>query len=114
MPAQPDRPFRRAYFAGSTGDCIHDKSIWIILAEEKLTMKIERIRAYRVVLHTTEGRYAWGKDHFVDELDSTIIRIDTDAGINGFGEICCPMASGYTPFFAAGARAGTAEVARPL
>ena len=77
-------------------------------------MKIERIRAYRVVLHTTEGRYAWGKGRFVDELDSTIIRIDTDAGINGFGEICCPMAPGYTPFFAAGARAGTAEVARPL
>jgi L-alanine-DL-glutamate epimerase-like enolase superfamily enzyme len=77
-------------------------------------MKIERIRAYRVVLHTTEGRYAWGRARFVDELDSTIIRVDTDAGISGFGEICCPMAPGYTPFFAAGARAGAAEVAPAL
>ncbi|MBS0223226.1 MAG: mandelate racemase/muconate lactonizing enzyme family protein [Proteobacteria bacterium] len=77
-------------------------------------MKIERIRAYRVVLHTIEGRYAWGKGRFVDELDSTIICVDTDAGISGFGEVCCPMAPGYTPFFAAGTRAGTAEVAPAL
>lgn len=77
-------------------------------------MKIKRIRAYRVVLHTTEGRYAWGRGRFVDELDSTIVRVDTDTGISGFGEICCPMAPGYTPFFAAGARAGTAEVAPAL
>lgn len=77
-------------------------------------MRIKRIRAYRVVLHTTEGRYAWGRGRFTDELDSTVVRIDTDGGISGFGEVCCPMAPGYTPFFAAGVRAGMKEVVPAL
>jgi L-alanine-DL-glutamate epimerase-like enolase superfamily enzyme len=77
-------------------------------------VKITRIRAYRVVLHTSEGRYAWGKGRFTDELDSTIVRIDTDEGISGYGEVCCPIAPGYTPYFAAGVRAGMSEVAPAL
>jgi L-alanine-DL-glutamate epimerase-like enolase superfamily enzyme len=70
-------------------------------------MKIIRIAAYQVMLHTTEGRYAWGRGKFTDALDSTIVRVDTDEGITGYGEVCCPVAPGYTPFFAAGVRAGT-------
>jgi cis-L-3-hydroxyproline dehydratase len=77
-------------------------------------MKISRIRAYRVVLHTTEGRYGWGKGRFTDELDSTIVRIDTDDGVTGYGEVCCPIAPGYTPSFAAGVRAGMTEVSPAL
>jgi L-alanine-DL-glutamate epimerase-like enolase superfamily enzyme len=40
--------------------------------------------------------------------------VDTDEGITGYGEVCCPVAPGYTPFFAAGVRAGTTEVADSL
>ena len=77
-------------------------------------MKITSIEVFRVVLHTVEGRYRWGNGKYTDELDSTIVRLQTDEGVLGYGEVCCPIAPGYTPFFAGGVRAGIAEVAPAL
>ena len=47
----------------------------------------------------------------VDVFDSTVVQVDTDAGVTGFGEVC-PLGPVYLPAYAAGARAGIEELAR--
>jgi L-alanine-DL-glutamate epimerase-like enolase superfamily enzyme len=76
-------------------------------------MKITRIAAYRVELPLKEGRYAWSGGKFVEVFDSTIVRVETDAGITGHGEVC-PLGPVYLPAFAGGVRAGLAELAPAL
>ena len=76
-------------------------------------MKITRIRAYQVDLPLHEGSYKWSGGNAVSVFDSTVVAIDTDAGLTGFGEIC-PLGPAYLPAYAAGARAGIAELAPQL
>ena len=76
-------------------------------------MKITKIRVHRVELPLHEGSYKWSGGNAVSVFDSTIVAIETDAGITGHGEIC-PLGSAYLPAFAAGARAGIAELAPGL
>jgi L-alanine-DL-glutamate epimerase-like enolase superfamily enzyme len=73
-------------------------------------MKITAIRAYQVDLPLKEGRYSWSNGNFVDVFDSTIIEVETDAGLKGYGE-CCPLGSVYLPAYALGVRSGLAELA---
>jgi L-alanine-DL-glutamate epimerase-like enolase superfamily enzyme len=42
-------------------------------------------------------------------FDSTIIAVETDAGITGYGEVC-PLGPFYLPAYAAGVRAGVKEL----
>ncbi|MHB1217806.1 MAG: mandelate racemase/muconate lactonizing enzyme family protein [Alphaproteobacteria bacterium] len=72
-------------------------------------MKITRIRAYGVNLPVKGGRYSWSKGKSVTQVDSTIVRIDADSGMTGWGEVC-PLGSFYLPAFAAGARTAIAEM----
>src|SRR5262245_45088797 len=72
-------------------------------------MKISRIRAYRVELPLCEGSYKWSGGRSVTVFDSTIVAVETDAGITGYGEVC-PLGPFYLPAFAAGARAGIGEL----
>ena len=76
-------------------------------------MKITKIRVHRAELPLHEGSYKWSGGNFVNVFDSTIVAVETDAGITGHGEIC-PLGSAYLPAFAAGARAGIAELAPRL
>jgi L-alanine-DL-glutamate epimerase-like enolase superfamily enzyme len=76
-------------------------------------MKITRILAYQVDLPLREGRYAWGGGKSVDVFDSTVVRLETDAGLFGHGEVC-PLGPAYLPAYAAGVRAGLAELAPEL
>lgn len=73
-------------------------------------MRIQRIRVWRVDLALTEGRYGWGGGRYVDSLDSTVVAVDSDTGITGWGEVC-PLGAAYLPAFATGARAAIAELA---
>jgi len=73
-------------------------------------MKITAIRAYQVDLPLKEGRYSWSNGNFVELFDSTVVEVETDEGITGYGE-CCPLGSAYLPAYAAGVRSGLAEVA---
>lgn len=75
-------------------------------------MKITSISAYAVELSLKEGSYSWGTQSF-PAFDSTIVVVDTDEGIEGFGEIC-PLGPGYMPSFAEGARAGMQAIAPTL
>ncbi len=76
-------------------------------------MRITKIEAYRVDLPLHEGSYKWSGGNSVEVFDSTIVAISTDAGITGFGEVC-PLGPAYLPAYAAGARAGIAELAPHL
>ena len=76
-------------------------------------MKIRRIAAYRVELPLHEGSYNWSGGKSVTVFDSTIVRIETDEGIVGHGEIC-PLGPFYLPAYGPGARAGIAELAPHL
>jgi L-alanine-DL-glutamate epimerase-like enolase superfamily enzyme len=46
-------------------------------------------------------------------FDSTVVRVDTDAGITGCGEVC-PLGPVYLPAYARGVRAGLEELAPQL
>jgi L-alanine-DL-glutamate epimerase-like enolase superfamily enzyme len=72
-------------------------------------MNIRRISAYQVDLPLHEGSYNWSGGKSVSVFDSTIVEIETDSGLTGFGEVC-PLGPFYLPAFAGGARAGIAEL----
>jgi L-alanine-DL-glutamate epimerase-like enolase superfamily enzyme len=73
-------------------------------------MKITAIRAYQVDLPLKEGRYSWSNGNYVEVFDATVVAVETDAGITGWGE-CCPLGSAYLPAYALGVRSGLAEIA---
>ena len=72
-------------------------------------MKIRRISAYQVDLPLHEGSYRWSGGKSVTVFDSTIVRVETDAGLVGHGEVC-PLGPFYLPAYADGVRAGIAEL----
>jgi L-alanine-DL-glutamate epimerase-like enolase superfamily enzyme len=72
-------------------------------------VKIRRISAYRVELPLHEGSYRWSGGKAVTVFDSTVVRVDTDEGLSGHGEVC-PLGPFYLPAYAAGVRAGLAEL----
>lgn len=76
-------------------------------------MKITKISVYQVDLPLQEGNYSWSEGKSVDVFDSTVVQIDTDAGISGFGEVC-PLGPVYLPAYASGARSGIEELAPTL
>ena len=72
-------------------------------------MKITRILAYRVELPLHEKTYKWSGGKSVDVFDSTVVRIETDEGLVGHGEVC-PLGPFYLPAYANGVRAGIVEL----
>lgn len=72
-------------------------------------MKISRISVYQVDLPLKEGNYNWSGGKSVTVFDSTIVGIETDEGITGWGEVC-PLGPFYLPAFGQGARAGIYEL----
>jgi len=76
-------------------------------------MRITRIAAWQVDLPLHEGTYKWSGGKSVTVFDSTVVAVETDAGVTGFGEVC-PLGPAYLPAYAAGVRAGLLEVAPKL
>jgi L-alanine-DL-glutamate epimerase-like enolase superfamily enzyme len=72
-------------------------------------MKITCIRAYKVDLPLHEGSYKWSGGKSVTVFDSTVVEVQTDAGVTGYGEVC-PLGPFYLPAYANGVRAGIAEL----
>ncbi len=72
-------------------------------------MKIVRISAYQIDLPLREGTYNWSGGKSVSVFDSTIVRVDTDDGVTGWGEVC-PLGPFYLPAYAKGVRAGIDEL----
>ena len=76
-------------------------------------MKIRRIAAFRAQLPLAEGSYRWSGGRSVEVFDTTLVRVETDSGLVGHGEVC-PLGPAYLPAYAEGVRAGIAELAPHL
>jgi L-alanine-DL-glutamate epimerase-like enolase superfamily enzyme len=76
-------------------------------------MRITRIAAYRIELPLREGRYRWSGGKSVEVFDSTLVRVETDEGLIGHGEVC-PLGPAYLPAYAEGVRAGISVLAPRL
>jgi L-alanine-DL-glutamate epimerase-like enolase superfamily enzyme len=76
-------------------------------------VRITKITAYRQDQPFRDGAYTCSGGRTAFGFDSTIVRIDTDAGLAGWGEMA-PLGAFYDPSFAAGARAALAELAPAL
>ena len=72
-------------------------------------MRIARIFAHRVELPLVEGSYKWSGGKSVSVFDSTIVGVQTDCGMVGYGEVC-PLGPFYLPAYAEGVRAGIKEL----
>ncbi len=76
-------------------------------------MRITDIQVFQVDLPLVEGNYSWSEGKSVEVFDSTVVRVETDAGVTGVGEVC-PLGPAYLPAHAAGARTGIRELAPQL
>jgi cis-L-3-hydroxyproline dehydratase len=76
-------------------------------------MKITAIKAWQIDLPLKEGRYSWSNGNFVEVFDTTVVAVETDAGITGYAE-CCPLGSAYLPAYALGVRSGLVEIGPKL
>ena len=72
-------------------------------------MKISRIFAHQVGLPLVEGSYKWSGGKSVSVFDSTMVGVETDDGLVGYGEVC-PLGPFYLPAYAEGVRAGLREL----
>ena len=72
-------------------------------------MEITGLKVYQVDLPLHEGNYSWSEGKSVDVFDSTVVQVETDTGLTGFGEVC-PLGPVYLPAYAVGARAGIQEL----
>jgi L-alanine-DL-glutamate epimerase-like enolase superfamily enzyme len=75
-------------------------------------LRITEIALYELELPLAEP-YHLSRGRLFEGFDSTFIRIGTDEGIEGWGEVC-PWGSSYLPAFTGGVRAGAAELAPHL
>jgi L-alanine-DL-glutamate epimerase-like enolase superfamily enzyme len=76
-------------------------------------MRITGIKIFQVDLPLVEGNYSWSEGKSVAVFDSTVVEVETDAGVTGVGEVC-PLGPAYLPAHAAGARTGIEELAPQL
>ncbi|MGA8903434.1 MAG: cis-3-hydroxy-L-proline dehydratase [Candidatus Bathyarchaeia archaeon] len=72
-------------------------------------MRIKKISAWKVDLPLEEGAYKWSGGKSVTVFDSTVVGVETDTGVIGYGEMC-PLGPYYLPAYANGVRAGIAEL----
>ena len=76
-------------------------------------MKIARITVYQATLPLAHPYKLSGGRLSFERLDSTIVSIETECGVTGWGE-GCPWGSTYLPAFGKGIRAGIEEIAPQL
>ena len=76
-------------------------------------MRISRITVWQLDLPLSQPYFLSGGRLRFDRLDSSIVRIDTDSGISGWGE-ACPWGHTYLPAHGPGVRAGIETMAPAL
>ncbi len=76
-------------------------------------MKIKRIDVYHFELTYIHGTYKMSGARDVEALPSTLVRVTSDSGHEGWGEVC-PLGTTYLPSHAGGARAALELIAPAL
>jgi L-alanine-DL-glutamate epimerase-like enolase superfamily enzyme len=74
---------------------------------------IDRVEVYGYDLTYAHGDYVMSSGRIVNVLPSTVVRVSTRGGVDGFGE-SCPLGRTYLPAFGEGARAALRELASAL
>ncbi|TVR69610.1 MAG: mandelate racemase [Sphaerobacteraceae bacterium] len=72
-------------------------------------MQINRVDAFGLDLRYAHGEYVMSDGRRSSSLPSTLVRITTDDGLTGWGEVC-PLGTTYLPSHAEGARAALHEL----
>ncbi len=75
-----------------------------------MAQKITRISMYKAEVPIKEGTYTMSGGRALDVFDATYVKIETDGGLTGWGEVT-PLGATYLPSYPAGARTGIAELA---
>ncbi|HEY1317423.1 MAG TPA: enolase C-terminal domain-like protein [Gaiella sp.] len=73
-------------------------------------MKIVRVDVFGYDLTYVHGRYVMSGGRVIETLPSTVVRVTTENGVEGFGEVC-PLGPTYLPAHGEGARAALGELA---
>ena len=73
-------------------------------------MRVTGVTAYRLDLPFRDGPYTCSGGRSALGFDSLVVCLDTDVGLQGYGEMA-PLGAFYDPAFAAGARAALVELA---
>ena len=81
--------------------------------EKASLMKIARIDVYNFELTYIHGVYRMSGGRDITSLPSTLVRVTSDDGHNGWGEVC-PLGTTYLPAHAEGARAALRLMAPSL
>ncbi|MEY2514035.1 MAG: cis-L-3-hydroxyproline dehydratase [bacterium] len=76
-------------------------------------MHVARVDVYGYDLTYVHGTYVMSGGREIESLPSTVVRITTDDGTEGFGETC-PLGPAYLPAHGAGARAALGELGQAL
>ncbi len=76
-------------------------------------MKITRIRVFRKDLTYVGGAYGWGRGNVIEIAGTTVVVVDTDAGISGAGEFC-PCGENYMEAHSEGTEAAARLLAPVL
>ncbi|MEM8792348.1 MAG: enolase C-terminal domain-like protein [Pseudomonadota bacterium] len=76
-------------------------------------MKITRIRVFKAALPYVDGAYRWGAGNAIETAMSSVVVIDTDAGISGCGEFC-PCGDNYMEAHSEGVEAAARLLAPKL
>jgi L-alanine-DL-glutamate epimerase-like enolase superfamily enzyme len=76
-------------------------------------MKIAKVDVYGYDLTYVHGSYVMSGGRVIESLPSTVVRITTDDGVEGFGETC-PLGPAFLPAHGEGARAALRELAPAL
>jgi L-alanine-DL-glutamate epimerase-like enolase superfamily enzyme len=71
---------------------------------------IEQVDVFAYELSYVHGEYVMSGGRVITRLPSTLVRVTTDDGLAGWGEVC-PLGSTYLPAHAEGARAALRELA---
>ena len=76
-------------------------------------MKISKIDVFNFDLTYVHGTYVMSGGREIAHLPSTLVRVTSDAGLTGWGEVC-PLGTTYLPAHAGGARAALELIAPAL
>lgn len=72
-------------------------------------MEVTELAVFQVDLPIEDGSYDWSGGNSYSAFDSSIVRLRTDEGVTGYGEVTT-LGSAYLPAFPRGARAGIEEL----
>lgn len=76
-------------------------------------MKITQIDVYQLNYKLLFDEYSWSRGQAVTGFLSNVVKISTDEGITGYGEVC-PLGSAYMTAYAKGVPSGIAEMGPAL